>query len=177
MITFVTGGARSGKSRYALELASRYARRAFIATAEPIDDELRERIQRHREARGTAYANVEEPTDLAAALRRIPVDTEVAVIDCLTIWLGNLIHRRGDQACGDAEDYPEIGAFLTALDAPPCRLVVVTNEVGQGIIPDNALARSFVDLAGRLNQEVAARAARVVLMVSGLPLALKGDCA
>ena len=175
MITLVTGGARSGKSRYALDLAERFARRAFIATAEPIDDELRERIRQHRQERGTAYTNLEEPVDLAAALRRIPAGTEVAVVDCLTIWLGNLVHRRGDELCGDPREYPEIVAFLAALATPPCRLVVVTNEVGLGIIPANALARSFAELAGRLNQQLAARAEHVVLMVSGLPLALKGD--
>jgi len=175
-VTLVTGGARSGKSRFARDLAARYlGRRAFIATAEAMDDEMRDRIRRHREERGELYATVEEPIDLAAALGRLPGDTEVAIIDCLTVWLGNLLHRRG-QGGGGAElvDLPEVSAFLAAVADPPCSLVLVTNEVGFGVIPENALARRYVELLGRLNQDVAERAARVVLLVSGLPLALKG---
>jgi adenosylcobinamide kinase / adenosylcobinamide-phosphate guanylyltransferase len=177
MLTLVTGGARSGKSRYALELAGRYAKPAFIATAEPLDDELCERIRRHRRERPASFATFEEPVDLAAALRRLPAATEVAVIDCLTMWLGNLYHRRGQQPAGDLHDFPEIGAFLAAAAAPPCPLVVVTNEVGLGIIAADAASRSFVDVAGRLNQEVAAQAQRVVLLVCGQPLVVKGGAA
>lgn len=175
MLTLITGGARSGKSRYALELAAHAQRAAFIATAEPFDDEMRDRIRRHREERQGRFLTVEEPVDLAGALGRLPAATEIVVVDCLTVWLGNLIHRRKDAAfSGDPGDYAEVGALLAALDRPPCPLALVTNEVGLGVIPENALARSFIDLAGRLNQAVAERAQRVVLMVSGLPLALKG---
>lgn len=174
MITLILGGARSGKSRYALELAERSARKAFIATAEPFDDEMRERIRRHREERGEAYQSFDEPVDLAGALGRLPAGTEVAVVDCLTVWLGNLLHRRGEDVSGEIGGHPEIGALLAALAAAPCPLILVSNEVGLGIVPANALARRFVDLAGRLNQEIAARADRVVLMVSGLPLYLRG---
>jgi adenosylcobinamide kinase/adenosylcobinamide-phosphate guanylyltransferase len=113
--------------------------------------------------------------DLAGALGRLPAATEVAVADCLTVWLGNLVHQRGDEAFGGRlDDLPEVGAFLAALAHPPCALVLVSNEVGMGIIAENLLARRFTDLLGRLNQEIAARAQRVVLMVSGLPLVLKG---
>jgi adenosylcobinamide kinase/adenosylcobinamide-phosphate guanylyltransferase len=174
MITLVTGGARSGKSRYALELAERFPNRAFIATAEAFDDEMQERIQRHRRQRGERFASIEEPVDLAGALRRLPGDTGIAVVDCLTVWLGNLYHRRGAEPADDLEDFPEIGAFLAALRAVPCPLVLVTNEVGLGVIAADPMTRGFVEVAGRLNQEVAARAERVVLLVSGLPLALKG---
>lgn len=178
MRTLITGGARSGKSRYALELAARYARPAFIATAEPFDGEMRARIERHREERGPRWSVVEEPVDLAAALKRLPAGTEIAVVECLTSWLGNLIHRHGDAvASREPGGIEEVAAFLASLDRPPCPLVVVTNEVGLGIVPENALARAFADLAGRLNQAVAARAERVVLMVSGLPLVLKGGSA
>jgi adenosylcobinamide kinase / adenosylcobinamide-phosphate guanylyltransferase len=176
VLTLISGGARSGKSRYALELSARSGRAAFIATAEPFDDEMRDRIQRHREEREGRYFTVEEPVDLAGALDRLPAGTEIAVVDCLTVWLGNLIHRRGDGALsGDPEDFAEVAALLAALDRPPCPLILVTNEVGLGVIPGNALARTFIDLAGRLNQRVAARAQRVVFMISGLPLALKGN--
>jgi len=176
LISLITGGARSGKSRYALALAGRHARPAFVATAEPFDDEMRARIERHRQERGEGWHAVEEPVDLAGALRRLPAGTEIAVIDCLTVWLGNLAHRHGDAVLSeDPAEIEEVAAFLAALDRPPCSLVLVTNEVGLGVVPENALARTFIDLAGRLNQAVAARAQRVVLMVSGLPLALKGD--
>jgi adenosylcobinamide kinase/adenosylcobinamide-phosphate guanylyltransferase len=176
LITLITGGARSGKSRFALDLAAGSEQRAFIATAEPLDGEMADRIRRHREEREGRFLTVEEPADLAGALARLPASTEVAVVDCLTVWLGNLVHRQGDESfAGELEDLPEAGAFLAALAAPPCALVLVSNEVGMGIIAESPLARRFTDLVGRLNQAVAARAQRVVLMVSGLPLVLKGE--
>lgn len=177
MLTLVTGGARSGKSRYALGLSEPYARPAFVATAEPFDDEMRARIERHRQERDGRWLVIEEPIDLAGALQRLPAGTEIAVVECLTSWLGNLVHQHGEGTVlsQDPGDLTEVAAFLAALDRPPCPLVLVTNEVGLGIVPENALARTFTDLTGRLNQAVAARAERVVFMVSGLPLALKGE--
>lgn len=166
MIIFVTGGARSGKSRYALGIAAGYERPAFIATAEPFDAEMEDRIRRHREERDARFFTIEEPVDLAGALRRIPPGTDLVIIDCLTVWLGNLLHR------GEAD--AEIERFLKALDDLPVPLVVVSNEVGLGGIAISPIGRIFTDLLGRLNQEVAARAARAVMMVSGLPLFLKG---
>lgn len=166
-ITFITGGARSGKSRYALGIAANSERPAFIATAEPFDAEMEERIRRHREERDARFFTIEEPVDLAGALRRIPPGTDLVIIDCLTVWLGNLLHR------GAAEG--EIERFLSALADPPCPLVVVSNEVGLGGIAISPIGRIFADLLGRLNQEVAARAERAVMMVSGLPLMLKGE--
>ncbi len=171
-VTLVTGGGRSGKSRYALQLAGRCnGKRVFIATAEPFDDEIRARIGKHREERGEAFQTIEEPLDLAGALRALSDDVEVAVVDCLTLWLGNLMHHHG----AGTEDHPEVSELLQILDAPPCDLIIVTNEVGMGVIPENAMARRFRDAAGRLNQEVARRAGQVVLMVSGLPVHVKGD--
>ena len=169
--TLVTGGGRSGKSRYALELAAPHQAKAFIATAEAFDEEMRARIARHRQERGDDFVTVEAPLDVAGALQSLPTDVEFAVVDCLTVWLANLLHHRGatDLTC------PEIERFLDVLDAPPCNLAVVTNEVGMGIIPDNAQARAYRDLAGLLNQRVAERADRVVLMVSGCPLIIKGE--
>lgn len=166
MLTFVTGGARSGKSRYALEIAAGAQRPAFIATAEPFDAEMAERIRRHREERDGRFFTLEEPVDLAGALGRIPPGTDLVILDCLTVWLGNLLHRE--------EEEGRIEAFLAALDEPPCSLVVVSNEVGLGGIAMTPMGRKFADLLGRLNQEVAGRADRAVMMVSGLPLVLKG---
>ncbi len=166
MLTFVTGGARSGKSRYALGIAASFERPAFIATAEPFDAEMAERIRRHREERDQRFFTIEEPVDLAGALGRIPSGTDIAIVDCLTVWLGNLLHRE--------EDGGRIETFLAALDEPPCPLVVVSNEVGLGGIAMTPMGRRFADLLGRLNQEVAGRADRAVMMVSGLVVVLKG---
>jgi len=165
VITFVTGGARSGKSRYALGIAARYERVAFIATPEAFDEEMAERIRRHREERDARFFTIEEPVDLACALRRVPPGTDLVVIDCLTVWLGNLLHRGAEG---------EIERFLIVLDDPPCSLVIVSNEVGLGGIAVTPMGRTFTDLLGRLNQDAAARADRAVMMVSGLPLVLKG---
>jgi len=170
-ITLFTGGGRSGKSRQAMERALAYpAPRVFIATAEPLDDEMRERIARHRRERGASFETIEEPVDLAGALRRVPPGTTVALVDCLTVWLGNVMHRRGEAA----REYPEIAALVAALRSAPCDVILVTNEVGLGIIPaDNELSRRFRDQAGWLNQAVAQVADEVVLVVSGIPLTLK----
>ncbi|HUO87305.1 MAG TPA: bifunctional adenosylcobinamide kinase/adenosylcobinamide-phosphate guanylyltransferase [Thermoanaerobaculia bacterium] len=183
----ITGGARSGKSRHALELAADERRRAFVAAAEPIDDEMRRRIERHREERGDGWLTVEEPIDLAGALDRLPADVEVVVVDCLTVWLGNLVHRAETSAQTSAQTipdarhslaeparFPEIAALLARLEAPHRRTILVGNEVGWGIVPDSPLARDFRDLAGRVNEEVARRADRVVLMVAGRPLEVAG---
>lgn len=167
--TLITGGGRSGKSRHALELAGCYKRKAFVATAEPLDEEMRRRIAAHRKMRGASFLTVEEPVDLAGAIASLPDDVEVAVVDCLTVWLGNLTHRHGTNSSG----FGEVDAFLDVLKGPPCDLIIVTNEVGMGIIPHNPMARQFRDMAGALNQEVARLAERVILMVSGIPLTVK----
>ncbi|RPJ54530.1 MAG: bifunctional adenosylcobinamide kinase/adenosylcobinamide-phosphate guanylyltransferase [Acidobacteria bacterium] len=171
-VTLITGGARSGKSRHALVLAqANPGRRAFVATAEPLDEEMLERIRRHREDRDPSFLTIEEPVDLGKALRSLPADVEVAVIDCLTVWLGNLMHCRRDEA----GEPPELRELFALLAAPPCDLIIVTNEVGMGIVPGEAVARRFRDLAGRINQEVAKRADVVILMVSGIPIIVKQE--
>ncbi len=168
-ITLITGGARSGKSRYALELASTCAKKAFIATAEPVDEEMRERIKRHRLDRDPNFITIEEPMDLAHALDNLPPEIEVAIVDCLTVWLGNLQHRAGKVSMDD----PMVQRFLRALKHPPCDLIIVTNEVGSGIVPCDPGSREFRDIAGLLNQEVARLAHRVILTVCGMPVIVK----
>jgi len=168
-VTLVTGGARSGKSSYALARSEHYHKRAFIATCTPVDAEMKERIAKHRKERGESFLTIEEPVDLAGAVDSLPNDIEVAVIDCLTVWLGNLLHNRES----NSESIPEIDAFLGVLRTPPCELTVVTNEVGMGIVPHNKLARRFRDIAGRLNQEIADLAQEVVLLVSGIPVVIR----
>ena len=169
-ITFVTGGARSGKSRYALEKTVSARRKVFIATAEVTDDEMRHRIALHRAERGDAFVTIEEPLDLADALKRIPADTDIAVVDCLTVWLGNLMYRR---PCED-DEYPAVQVFLDALQNPPCSMVIVSNEVGMGLVPETPLGRRFRDVAGRVNQAVAYLSHNAVFMVSGMPIQTKG---
>jgi adenosyl cobinamide kinase/adenosyl cobinamide phosphate guanylyltransferase len=161
----VLGGARSGKSRYAESLITRLPPPwVYVATAHAFDDEMRARILEHRAGRTAGWRTVEVPLALAAALREAG-DAPV-LVDCLTLWLTNLMLGGADLAAAEA-----------ALDASLGRAaptVLVSNEVGLGIVPDNPLARRFRDQAGRLHQRLAARADRVVLMVAGLPLFVKG---
>lgn len=169
-LTLVLGGARSGKSAYAerltLELRADGATALYIATAEAGDAEMAARIAQHRARRGSAWATCEETLDLAAALRRESRAGRPILVDCLTLWLSNLMLAARDIG-RETED------LLDALKAAPGPVVLVANEVGLGIVPDNALAREFRDHAGRLNQAVAAVADRVVFMAAGLPMTLK----
>ncbi len=166
-VTLVLGGARSGKSRYGEALVAKAAPRAlYLATAEAGDAEMAERIRRHRERRGALWETVEEPLALAPALCRESRADRPILVDCLTLWLANLL------AAGRAVE-SEIAALLDAVPRLESPVVFVANEVGLGIVPENALARRFRDDAGRLNQSVAERAERVVFIAAGLPLVLK----
>lgn len=165
-LTFIIGGARSGKSTHAETLVTASPSPwAYIATAEAYDDEMCERIVLHRARRGEGWATVDAPLDLAAAIEALP-DHQPVLIDCLTLWLTNhmLAERDLDAECRRLVD---------VLSRPRGPWFVVSNEVGLGIVPDNALARRFRDAAGRLNQQVAAVADTVLLMVAGLPLKVK----
>jgi adenosylcobinamide kinase/adenosylcobinamide-phosphate guanylyltransferase len=168
-IVLITGGSRSGKTAYALERAMHHRQRTYIATAEAFDDEMSDRIARHRDERGGRFHTIEEPLDLAGAIARIPEGTEVALIDCLTVWLGNLMHQHGEPLY----PYEEITDLLQLLEHPPCNLVIVTNEVGSGIVPADAMTRTYRDHAGWLNQDIAMLADEVILVACGLPLILK----
>lgn len=171
-VILITGGARSGKSREALRLAEEFPRRVFIATAEPFDDEMRDRITRHQEERGSGWRTIEAPLDLAGALRSVGDLEAAVVIDCLTVWLGNLMHRDGEIT----EESPPCTDLLNALKrAESKRIILVTNEISMGIVPADALSRRFRDVAGRLNQRVAALADRVILTVCGLPVTIKSS--
>ena len=166
-VTLVLGGARSGKSAYAESLVAGPGA-VYVATAEAIDDEMGERIARHRARRGEGWTTVEVPLDPAAALceyAHAPGASGI-LVDCLTVWLGNLMHAGRDID-------REAASLLESLAAPPVPVVLVANEVGLGVVPDNPMARAFRDHAGRLNQALAARADRVVLVTAGIPLVLK----
>lgn len=170
-VVLITGGARSGKSAAALRLAEPYARRVFVATAEALDDEMRQRIARHKTERGAGWETIESPLDLAGAIRSVDGRNAALVIDCLTVWLGNWMHRDAttDETASPCDD------LIEALRRSPVgRIILVTNEVGMGIVPEYPLSRHFRDVAGRLNQRVAAIVDSVILMVCGQSLIIKG---
>jgi adenosylcobinamide kinase/adenosylcobinamide-phosphate guanylyltransferase len=170
-VTLVLGGVRSGKSRYAQQLAERSSRVVFVATAKICDDEMRAKIDRHREERPTEWLTVEEPLELPKVLAEYETVCDVILVDCLTIFAANLLEAAGeDSAALDSR----IEALCAALQTIQCNLVVVSNEVGSGVHPSTELGRRYRDLLGEINQRVARVADDVVLMVAGLPLALKG---
>lgn len=164
-ITLILGGARSGKSARALALAAD-APRVMIATAEALDDEMTDRIARHKAERDAGWRTVECPLELAAAVAAAAGPGRVLVVDCLTLWLSNLMHadRDPEGACA---------GLIDALRAAPGRVVLVSNEVGMGLAPMEALSRAFRDSQGRINQRIAAAAERVEFVAAGLPLVLK----
>ena len=170
LFSLVLGGARSGKSAFAQAAAEARAaqnggRLVMVATAQAFDSEMAERIARHRDDRGPAWTTVEAPLDLAGALDGLGAN-DVVVVDCLTLWLSNLMLDDRDVAAAVAQLVDGVGRFEGAL-------WLVSNEVGFGIVPDNALARRFRDEAGRLHQALAQAADAVTLVMAGLPLRLK----
>jgi adenosylcobinamide kinase/adenosylcobinamide-phosphate guanylyltransferase len=170
-VTLVLGGVRSGKSRFALEIASCAQSVTFIATARASDDEMRRKIERHQSERPSHWCTREEPLQLAEAISSEQDASETAVVDCLTLFAANLMEAYGeDRAAIDAA----IDAFCSALHKTDRRIVLVSNEVGSGIVPAYAAGRQFRDLLGEMNQRLAAAADNVVLMVAGLPLPIKG---
>jgi adenosylcobinamide kinase / adenosylcobinamide-phosphate guanylyltransferase len=168
---FVTGGARSGKSRLAEELAQAYgAPLGYIATGMAGDAEMAERIDRHRARRGPAWRTIEEPEDLAGAVRENQESCNALLVDCITLWLTNLLLKFGDGALV-LREVEALARLFPDLKKP---LILVSNEVGMGIVPENDLARTFRDLAGEANEMLAKAADEVYVMFSGLPMKLKG---
>ena len=170
-VTLVLGGVRSGKSRFALQLVSRAVKVTFVATARPSDDEMRRKIERHRLERPAHWHTREEPLKLAEVIVESDPTSEFIVVDCLTLFASNLMQAHG-------EDRSTLGAavdeFCVALERTDRHIVLVSNEVGSGIVPAYAAGRQFRDLLGEMNQRIAAIADSVVLMVAGLPMWLKG---
>ncbi len=166
MKTLVLGGARSGKSRFAEGLARDFqGPRTYIATAEPFDEEMRQRIARHREQRASdGWTTLEAPLDPAAAIRSAE---GFVLLDCVTVWLGNLMHHGRDIAAA-------MDGLLAALAEAQSRVVLVSNEVGLSIVPENAMARRFRDEQGIANQKLSAAVDEVFFVAAGLPLKLKG---
>jgi len=167
-IILITGGARSGKSRYAEELALSLSRTpVYVATAHVWDEEFRERVKRHQERRGPEWTNIEEEKELS----RHDLTGRVAVIDCVTLWCTNYFFEQQDTRLCLSELKAEFGRF-TSQDAT---FIFVTNEIGMGGVSDNAVQRHFTDLQGWMNQYIASQADQVVLMVSGIPVTIKHD--
>ena len=166
-VALILGGARSGKSRHAQRLADGSGlAKVFLATAEGLDDEMRERIARHRADRDEDWRTREEPLELAAALRREAAPGKIVLVDCLTLWLSNLMHAERDPEA----EIRGLKAAITGLDGPA---IFVTNEVGLGLAPMTPMGRAFRDWQGRLNAEVAEVVEVVVAMTAGLPAVVK----
>lgn len=172
-VTLVLGGVRSGKSGYAQRLAERSERVTFLATAERRDDpEMHAKIERHRAERPQNWATVEETLLLARTIHEAGQVCDVVLIDCLTLWAANLL-----EACGSDRSQLQgrIDELCSALRTATCSIVLVSNEVGSGVVPAYELGRRFRDLVGEINQRVAAEAGTVVLMVAGIPLTVKSN--
>ena len=168
-VTLVLGGVRSGKSRFAQKLAERASSAAFVATARAVDAEMRDKIRRHQQERPRHWRTLEEPLDLARAFVDCAPQCDLLLVDCLTLFVANVLE--GDPQMVDAR----IEGFVDALRSASISVILVSNEVGSGVVPPYPAGRRFRDLLGEVNQKVAAVADNVVLMVAGLPLALKGQ--
>ena len=168
-LIFVLGGARSGKSSFALQQGKVKSPRAFLATAEPLDAEMARRIQQHQESRGRRWRTFEIPTQLAEWFTEQGGDYSSVVVDCLTLWLNNLLREK----VRPRHVPSQVRKLLKAIRACPSQVVMVSNELGLGLVPGDAASREFRDVAGRINQLIAAEADQVYFLVSGLPLRLK----
>jgi len=170
MLTLITGGCRSGKSTHAIRIASAESgpRKFFIATAEALDDEMRRRIAHHRRSRSGESQTIEEPQKVGTVLTSLEGRADVVVVDCLTLWISNLLEAYDDDAI-----LADATSLATLLQQVSFSTLVVTDEVGWGVVPDNPVARRFRDLLGWTNQTVAQVADQVWLMAAGCPLRLK----
>jgi adenosylcobinamide kinase/adenosylcobinamide-phosphate guanylyltransferase len=185
-IILVTGGARSGKSSFALAATSRLpGQRAFIATAEALDEEMSERIEQHKRQRGQGWDTYEEPINIGDLIEDLGSKYDAIVLDCLTLWLSNIMAGAQNKEVSTQTIEAEISKLLESLNrfristgvspgAGNCFLLLVSNEVGMGIVPENETARKFRDLAGLLNRKIAELADEVYMAIAGIPLKIKG---
>ena len=169
--TFIIGGCRSGKSRHALEQAEKISgsKRTFIATCMPLDDEMKERIDHHKKERDKSWKTVEAPVQLPKAISEKSREGDVILVDCLTLWINNLLMET--ESTDIIDDH--IQKLITVLEEAECPVILVSNEVGAGIVPENRLARLFRDYTGFVNQKVASCVDRVIWMVAGIPVVIK----
>jgi len=172
-ITFVIGGCRSGKSRHALQIAEEMPgdRKIFVATCVPQDDEMAQRIAKHQKERSQNWATIEEPLALPEIILANSPKADVVLVDCLTLWVSNLLMKTDNEK----KIKRHISQLLDALGKAACPAVLVSNEVGSGIVPENRLARQYRDIIGWVNQDVARTAGKVIWMVAGIPVVVKGE--
>jgi adenosylcobinamide kinase/adenosylcobinamide-phosphate guanylyltransferase len=170
-IVFVTGGCRSGKSTYAMQAAEKIPaeQKIYIATCVPRDDEMKRRVARHQKERSQDWVTVDAPLELPKAILQNSRRANVILVDCLTLWMSNLLIETGDEN----KIEKTISQLIDAIEKAECPIILVSNEVGSGIVPQNRLARQFRDMAGWLNQAVARCANKVVWMVAGIPVTVK----
>ena len=170
-LLLVTGGARSGKSRYGVERASAWGPRVlYVATCQPADDEMRERMRRHQAERPAGWITVEPGVEVVSAVEAHGPLVDGILLDCLTLYVSGLLMA----GIGESEIVQRVEALCLALRESPCQAAIVTNEVGSGLVPETPLGRQFRDVAGRANQAAARQAQEVVLLVSGIPVVIKG---
>jgi adenosylcobinamide kinase/adenosylcobinamide-phosphate guanylyltransferase len=170
-VIFITGGCRSGKSRFALDYANRhFSKKLYIATCEVLDEEMARRVESHKKTRGPDWKTIEEPIEVANKIEEYGDKVEVILLDCITLWLSNLLLKWDD----DSKVTGEVDRFIETLKESQTSFIIVSNEVGMGIVPADPLSRRFRDLSGTVNQRIAEVADTVILMVSGLPIFLKG---
>ena len=168
---FITGGCRSGKSRFALNYANQhFSRKIYLATCEVLDEEMAQRVGNHKKVRGPEWQTVEEPIEVVDKIGLYGNEVEVILLDCITLWLSNLLIKWEN----DPKILDEIERFIDLSKQVRSSFIIVSNEVGMGIVPADPLARRFRDLSGMANQRMAEVADTVVLMVSGIPIFLKG---
>ncbi len=170
-ILFVTGGCRSGKSSFALDYANRhFTKKVYLATSLALDDEMRARIKRHQEQRGSDWITMEEAKSVSRAISSLPKGIDVVLIDCLTMWISNLLLANQEQE----RIFKEIEFLVETIKNSPHSIITVSNEVGYGVVPDNTISRLFRDVVGIANQRIAAGSDTVVLTVAGIPSVIKG---
>jgi len=175
-IIFLLGGARSGKSTFAQELASKLGSKVlFLATGEALDDEMQARIEEHKRNRPKNWRTVEAHRHSGRALKEQISDAEVVIIDCLTLLVSNVLGDKMNYSEVEKKVMAEIKELITIINASRASFIIVSNEVGLGLVPDNKLGRIYRDLLGKANQLIAQRADQVYLMTAGIPLKIKGD--
>lgn len=171
-LILITGGCRSGKSRYALDYANQhFSKKMFLATCQAPDEEMVRRVEEHKKLRGPEWLTIEEPIEIADQMKRYGNGVEVILLDCLTLWLSNLL-LKGDN---DSKIMEETDRLIQTLRERRTSVIIVSNEVGMGIVPVDPLSRRFRDLSGMANQRIAGEADEVIFMVSGMSIFLKGE--
>ena len=170
-IIFITGGCRSGKSRYALNYVNQhFLKKLYLATCEALDEEMAQRIEHHKKMRGPEWHTIEEPVEIVDKIRQYGDKVEVILLDCITLWLSNILMKWDS----DSRIMDEVDRFVNVIKQSPTSFIIVSNEVGMGIVPAEPLSRRFRDLSGMANQKIAEMADTVIFTVSGIPIFLKG---